>query len=345
MIVLSIIIPIYNVKIEYFCKCITSICSQKQEEIEIIIIDDGSTMGCATFCDECAKLDTRIRVIHQKNCGVSVTRNKGIDYAKGKYIMFVDADDMISSVICKYIIDQMDMFSDDILIFQYTKDENEIEKSQDSILIHEKLKKSELDQCKFDLILEKESFSNYCIGAPWGKAFKVDFLKENNLFFIESLYLMEDRFFMLYCLEKNPNVSLLNHIGYYYNINDESVSVKLDPDIEDIADRIILELNIFNSKYNTISKMLVNQFYTMLFFKCLYKNCFHLNNKKNFWNRIKQLRDISVREPFKDSIKNVKCYTQTKKKRFIMLLLRLHLYSLIMLYISIRNMLQKNGVR
>lgn len=92
--IISVIIPLYNVE-QYLPECMESILSQTYRELEIIVVDDGSTDGCPGICDEYAKKDPRIRVIHQANCGVSVARNRGLAIASGKYLMFVDSDDLL----------------------------------------------------------------------------------------------------------------------------------------------------------------------------------------------------------------------------------------------------------
>lgn len=96
MVKLSIIVPIYNTGI-YLHKCIKSILSQKLEDFELILVDDGSKDDSSAICDEYAKQDTRVKVIHKQNEGVSVARNAGISIAEGEYIGFVDSDDWIET--------------------------------------------------------------------------------------------------------------------------------------------------------------------------------------------------------------------------------------------------------
>ena len=91
---ISIIVPVYNVK-KYFRDCIESIFSQTYHNLEIILIDDGSTDGSEKLADDYAKTDKRIKVIHQKNIGLSGARNTGLKHATGKYVTFVDSDDRI----------------------------------------------------------------------------------------------------------------------------------------------------------------------------------------------------------------------------------------------------------
>lgn len=90
----SIIVPVYNTE-EYLCECFDSIISQTFSDFEVIIVDDGSTDNSPSICDEYATKDYRFKVLHKKNEGVSVARNLGLDNATGKYIAFIDSDDLI----------------------------------------------------------------------------------------------------------------------------------------------------------------------------------------------------------------------------------------------------------
>lgn len=91
----SVIIPVYDVE-KYLPRCLDSVCNQTLQNIEILLIEDGSPDECAEICDSYAKKDQRIRVIHKENAGVSAARNDGIEIAKGEYISFVDSDDIIA---------------------------------------------------------------------------------------------------------------------------------------------------------------------------------------------------------------------------------------------------------
>ncbi len=96
---ISVVVPVYNVS-EYLCACIDSILCQTYQNLEIILVDDGSVDNCPQLCDEYALKDRRVKAIHQKNGGLSAARNKGYEVSSGRYIAFVDADDMVDS---KYI--------------------------------------------------------------------------------------------------------------------------------------------------------------------------------------------------------------------------------------------------
>ena len=100
---ISIIVPIYRVE-KYLNRCIDSILSQSYRNLEIILVDDGSPDNCSIICEEYAKKDKRIKVIHKKNGGLSEARNYGIEASTGDYIMFVDSDDYISKDMCKTLL-------------------------------------------------------------------------------------------------------------------------------------------------------------------------------------------------------------------------------------------------
>lgn len=95
----SVIVPIYDVE-EYLDRCIQSIFTQTYKNLEIILVDDGSPDQCPELCDQYAELDTRVRVIHKNNGGLSDARNCGIDQSNGEYILFVDSDDYIEPELC-----------------------------------------------------------------------------------------------------------------------------------------------------------------------------------------------------------------------------------------------------
>ena len=92
---ISIIVPVYNVE-QYVKCCVESIIQQTYKNLEIILVNDGSTDNSGYICDDLAKNDNRLRVIHQENKGLSAARNSGMSIAKGKYIGFVDSDDYIN---------------------------------------------------------------------------------------------------------------------------------------------------------------------------------------------------------------------------------------------------------
>lgn len=115
---LSIIVPVYNVK-PYLKKCVESIINQTYTNLQIILVDDGSTDGSQNICDEFAQKDSRIVVIHKENGGLSTARNMGMDKAKGEYIAFVDSDDWLEPNMYYDLITQLEKHNADIAVCSF----------------------------------------------------------------------------------------------------------------------------------------------------------------------------------------------------------------------------------
>lgn len=115
----SVIVPVYNVE-NYLRRCLDSIVCQTYKNLEIILIDDGSTDESGKICDEYAKKDERIKVIHKENEGLSSARNTGVDNAKGKYVTFVDSDDDITKDYVEYMLRLIQKFNTRISVAPYT---------------------------------------------------------------------------------------------------------------------------------------------------------------------------------------------------------------------------------
>ena len=110
---ISVVVPIYNSK-NYTKKCIESLMKQTYQNLEIILIDDGSSDGSDEICDMYAKVDKRLKVIHKKNEGRCVARNIGIDYANGDYIGFVDGDDYLEEDMYEVLYNLLTEYQADI---------------------------------------------------------------------------------------------------------------------------------------------------------------------------------------------------------------------------------------
>ena len=137
----SVIVPVYNVS-NYLVKCLESLVEQSLKDIEIILIDDGSTDDSGMLCDIYAQNDNRIRVIHKSNEGLSQARNDGIDFSSSPYIMFVDSDDWVDRQFCELPYKEAIENNADLVLFHFNKaiDNTIIPKNTNSItgLISEK---------------------------------------------------------------------------------------------------------------------------------------------------------------------------------------------------------------
>ena len=110
---ISVIVPIYNVE-EYLNRCVESIVNQTYQKLEIILVDDGSPDNCPRMCDDWAKKDSRIKVIHKENGGLSDARNAGMKITTGEYISFIDSDDYIETCMIEILYEAIKKYDCDI---------------------------------------------------------------------------------------------------------------------------------------------------------------------------------------------------------------------------------------
>ena len=173
----SIIVPVYNVE-KYLSECIDSILCQTFTDFELILVDDGSKDESGKICDQYAEKDNRIKVIHKENGGQSSARNCGVEESSGKYIVFLDSDDFISED--TFLQEIKDKSADnDVVVYGYRKyyDDNRVkEVPQPTVTTTEK------NEFSRQLVVG-DAF--YC--SCWSKSIKASLLKDNNIFFDESL--------------------------------------------------------------------------------------------------------------------------------------------------------------
>ncbi len=214
----SIIVPVYNSEC-YLKECIDSTLTQSYSDFELILVDDGSIDASGIICDEYAELDSRIKVFHKENGGVSSTRNLGLDNASGDWIVFLDADDTLHKCALECIKNEIDLNSDvDIIQFSFTRTPfqgDKIKQNNDYLsgLTPETYCKSEI--------------YNVCVG---GSAIRRDIIDTNNLRFDCRLKLAEDQVFIFQIFQNSRLCSKMPHILYYYrdNLSSATKTAKLE---------------------------------------------------------------------------------------------------------------------
>lgn len=205
----SIIIPVYNVE-KYLGRCIESIIKQRYKNIEIILIDDGSTDSSGKIADDFALNDNRITVIHQKNSGVSTARNKGMDKASGDYICFADADDYLMDDYIEYLLKMSLKNNADISIT--TKMFGNFNLKQ---TISDKFHVLSPEQATEAILCYRIPIGVYC------KLFKRSFLKDN-ISFVPSIYIGEGFNFNTAAFQRANFINVGQRKIYYYRRNNPS---------------------------------------------------------------------------------------------------------------------------
>lgn len=233
---ISVIVPVYNC-IYTLDKCIEAICAQTSGNLEILLIDDGSTDGSQLLCDKFASKDARIHVFHKPNGGVSSARNMGLDQAQGEYVMFCDSDDWVEPEWCEQLYLAAAENPGCLPVCNYYRS------APDCETINRK------GQCQAieDRIAKEDFFSlnQYeLLGIPWNKIFRRTILEENHIRFCPNLSLGEDLIFnldYLHCL--TDGFVFVNRPLYHYTIGSlDSLSSKYYPDLAGIYRKIYLRI-------------------------------------------------------------------------------------------------------
>lgn len=231
----SIIVPIYNAE-NYIEKCINSLINQTKKEIEIILINDGSTDNTEQIIKKYK--DKRIKYFKNKNQGIGKTRNFGIEKATGKYLMFVDSDDYIDPNTCKLMFDKAVSNSLDIVICDYFK------------VVNNEIIKEKIKNFKYTTLKENSSLLIDINLAPWNKLYKTSLIKDNNIRFVEDLK-YEDAPFVCEALDKAKKIGKVNKYLNYYVIHGKSETTIRDERVFDIIKIVDKIRNYFKDKSYT----------------------------------------------------------------------------------------------
>lgn len=342
MVKVSFIVPVYKIKENYLKKCIESLLNQSLEEIEIILIDDGSPDGCGKICDEYAKEDLRIKSVHQENSGVSVARNNGIIHSKGEIIIFVDSDDWVDSHLAEYIYSFTTNSKASIVLYGYNSVyEEKYEKhllGNNQIFMGDNIKNLQLG------ILNPMGDSLFNIPAsPWAKAFKRDFLIDNMLQFVPRLKRMQDNVFCFDAYDKAEEVYYLNYIGYYWRASESSVCFKYNPEIIEISEKVISE---FRKRIDVISNQEFEEMYkckiiNILFGEYIRSYFRHVDNEKERKDIIVEFKKLCNCSIYKEAIENVNTEYLGKRYALMTWLARKNCYKLMWLILDIKEFWDK----
>ena len=213
----SIIIPAYNAS-KYIDECISSIINQTSNNYELIIIDDGSTDNTLEICNRFAKKNDRIKVIHQDNKGVSITRARGVEEAKGEYIVFCDSDDMLHSETLKYIENVINNYKTDVIAFGVTSNSNLLNCSDNGKFYN----KEDIEKIIYPYLLENK-YGKYFSPSIWGGAFKKSLYIENQVQNCK-IEIGEDLACKKAVIFNANSLYIMNAVFYFYRKNNFSVT-------------------------------------------------------------------------------------------------------------------------
>lgn len=279
---ISVIVPVYNIE-KYVDRCVESIVNQTYKNLEIILVDDGSSDRSACICDQWKERDTRIKVIHKRNGGLSDARNRGIKSAKGNYYSFVDGDDMLDSQMIEKLYNALISANADVSMCRMEKIEqfkryatrefldNNISKIElDGVEAIRLLLREKIDCSACLKLYKKEMFSN--LEFPYGKT-NEDFVLMYKLFY------------------KTQKIIYISDILYYYYFRENSITSSSFSEKQfDKIDNCIEMLEYIKFNLPEIK----NEAYYYLQKQSLYllKTLCITGLEKQYRNRYKQLRWI-----------------------------------------------------
>lgn len=273
---ISIIIPVYNVE-EYLDECLQTVIGQSYPNLEVIIINDGSTDKSLSICQKYANENNNIMILSQDNQGVSASRNKGILAANGKYCMFVDSDDYLDINCVNYLFNIIEKDLSDIAICNFevvgeTKKHNIFSKMESRTLSN---KEAVLE------ILYQRGFTH----SPWAKLFKMELIKEN--MFPENV-IYEDLTAITDSLYRANKISYGNEPKYKYRIRKRSI---MRQNFDDRKFDLLKQIAQFESDLNIIGDNDISKAYKSLKFSLLCHLFFEIPTDDCFYARKKMLFD------------------------------------------------------
>lgn len=320
---ISIIVPVYKVE-SFLCRCIESILAQTFTDFELILVDDGSPDRCPMICDEYAKNDERIRVIHKKNGGVSSARNAGMKIAQGKYFIFCDSDDYVAERWCESLIVIADKHPNNFVFGGIVN-------------VHEG---------KTDRIIESQEKRNYPvsdfltlqtkgkIGFVWNAIFRAKVIQNAELYFHKAP-INEDLKFCMDYLKYMSAITYCGYDGYYYYAHrpDQSLSRRFYQDgYKKWREKYCLlhefiESNVPESEQEFNRKRLANT-YMYEFLQSL-ENTFDKRSTLTFMQKLKYNQQVIQTQEFKSCLQN---YTAGKENTDYLKLLQRGNYYIAYLY-------------
>ena len=328
----SVIVPVYNTEEEYLKQCIDSLKAQTLKEIEIILVDDGSTNSCGAICDEYAARDLRIVSLHQENKGASVARNLGIHRASGKYITFVDSDDWCDDSVLQMVSDVAEKENAEITLFGGTINRigrNGKETASEIRLKPEKVLRKEylLEACCFPRCSEDDFILATC-----SKLYRRDLLEKESIRFPQGIIYGEDRVLAIKAFYSASSIAFCDEIGYHYRINNQNQATsRYMPKLTKSFERQVRLMQDFvdGESLEQKSRILLNTNNIIVLFESVFSQAFfHPDNPLDCRRRFK-LFVTYMESAFARELLDLTVYPEYLKAshKMALWLCRKHLYS------------------
>lgn len=283
----SVVVPVYNVE-KYLRECIESFLCQTFTDFEMILVNDGSTDNSGLICDEYAEKDSRIKVLHKQNGGMSDARNKGTEMASGKYVVYIDSDDYVSS--SEFLMELFEKAESDpdIIVYKFKKYFEDSKRFSKCAYAFPELNTMPTLADKISYIVKSDAF--YC--SAWSKTMKLSLLKDNRITFEKGLMAEDQEWYYHVLLNANTLEGIdKDYIVYRQRANSVSSSTKVKniTDCIDVVDKWQKEISS-NAALSPDYKEALLGSVAKLYCNALvaYTNCKD-KTKKDHYKRLKSL--------------------------------------------------------
>ena len=321
---ISVIIPVYKVE-KYLEKCVDSVINQTYKNLEIILVDDGSPDNCPKICDEYAKKDKRIKVIHKENGGVGSARNKGMEKAVGEYITFVDSDDWLEKNFIQEMLFIINKYKVDYVTCGYYR-------------VYEN-KKEIINGNLEEIVIDSKEYVNKLLNVQNGYGFvHMKLIKKekiSSLRFEEKLVVGEDALFNIQLCKNIEKIVIYNKPLYNYYFNTNSVVRKYNNEYcNNYLKSMIYMSEYIRKNYNNIETIINLYNYIVYHVMLICVNyCYHPKNN----NKYKSLKKVCNIELFNEAIKKSNYNELSLTRKVTLFTLKFKLYFLTAIICKIRQ--------
>ena len=326
MVKVSIIVPIFKAE-TFLRKCIDHLCNQTLQDIEIILVDDGSPDQCPIICDEYAKQDRRGHVIHKPNGGVSAARNDGIRQAVGEYIIFCDSDDWMEENGLEIMYMKAKETNADVVIgdvYQVTGEQRKYVSFYRREFVTE-------DREHIDHLIQADIYRTYCpdppeegpafgYGGPWNKLVRRELLMKQHIEFDVRLKgIFDDIQYTAYVLFAAKTIAYIRKPVYNYNIIGSSMTHTFKPNVLDINQAIFRGWEEFFAK--TGQRKVYEKAYDACVLRRIEESIrlYFINPQNQETSAVlkKEFRRMLNEEPYRSAVRNVERHKLSKKQKII----------------------------
>ncbi|MGN1064496.1 MAG: glycosyltransferase family 2 protein [Thermoguttaceae bacterium] len=331
----SFVVPVYKIPRDMLRECVDSLTNQTYREVEIVLVDDGSPDDCGKICDELAGLDSRIKVVHQANGGLSAARNAGLLRCAAPWVTFVDADDWVELDFAESFFRRISAQEKKADFYIYNGFKSYASREIVGAPYY-------ADGARFESYEERERLQSECfmgptrsmeipsfIGSAWAKVFNRAFLSGNGLTFPDVPF-GENSIFFLYAVEKANAVEYAAEPVYHYRDVEDGMVNSYRPNA-DAEQKLFLEKIFEFAEVSGKSAEFKDRLYLRVFMsaqRCLIQKFYHEEYTGKGLSRFRDCENFLRQKPFADLFRHIRFLDLNRNSKIVYLLLRWKLYGL-----------------